>query len=151
MFEYKMSAESKAEKGGAEVKMWNVLISQVWACFAAFVDYRSVKGSRLADEIVKEKGLLGDVRYVNLQWIRLTLCRAGLLHSRSCFHRYCLVHQKTRRNFEDTFLKDFGRSSSQILSTEEKTMTKKLWTHLRMNQTRQLKRLRKRERRTSSS
>ena len=53
MFEYKMGAESKGEKGAAEVKMWNVLISQVWACFAGFVDYRSSKGSSLADEIVK--------------------------------------------------------------------------------------------------
>lgn len=103
MFEYKMSAESKGEKGAAEVKMWNVLISQVWACFAGFVDYRLVKRSRLADEIVKEKGLLSDVRqsHSNSTAARLMPFRAGLLRSRSCFRRCYIVRQMTKRNFED--------------------------------------------------
>jgi hypothetical protein len=64
MFEYKTSAESvPGEKGAAEVKMWNVLIGQVWASFAGFVDYGSTKlsGGERASVVVVEKGLLGDV------------------------------------------------------------------------------------------
>lgn len=64
MFEYKVTAESTpGEKGAAEVKMWNVLIGQVWACFAGFVDYRVSKGRKEnAEAVVIEKGLLGEVR-----------------------------------------------------------------------------------------
>jgi ribosomal RNA-processing protein 12 len=62
MFEYKLSAETTGgDKGGAEVKMWNVLIGQVWSCFAGFVDYRIREHKSRAYHIVVDKGLLKDV------------------------------------------------------------------------------------------
>lgn len=64
MFEYKVAAESiPAEKGAAEVKMWNVLIGQVWSCFSGYVDYRS---ENRGSTVVKEKGLLADVSIISI-------------------------------------------------------------------------------------
>ena len=68
MFEHKITAESSASggKGEAEVKMWNVLIGQVWSSFSGFVDYRlpstsSTAASLLSSRAVLDKGLLSEV------------------------------------------------------------------------------------------